>query len=139
MRKTKRKEKAMKTIELKTGSLEVPTTVDDWQLYSGVKGSSTAARAMTASLVRTIKAFGKIIKNRTGATLAVTKDEIIKALAEAFYDNLDKTMSKHGDQGAWDTEPRYVGKDAFLQGASLLLYGNKNTLRKGHGLDTGSF
>jgi hypothetical protein len=93
----------MKTIEVTTKSrgtltVNVPSTVDDWQLYHGVKGASQAASALTAALVRAMK--------------TLVKDGSADA-ESACWKLVYPVCNKHADTGAADTEPGYVAQGAL--------------------------
>ena len=130
----------MKTLTLPQGDLTgIPTTSAEWQLYCGVRGAGNAARGMTVALNRSIREFAKLIKARKGATISPTIKEIEKALADAYKAHLDKAENKYASQGAADSEPIFVGRHNLLRAASLVLYGDTDTLRDEHGFDTWSF
>lgn len=74
-------------------TLNLPTTAEEWELYSSKKGAANAARGMTAALKKAIQ--------------APTKDKAREIMRGA--------MNKFAEFGASDTEPRmcaerYLGK-----------------------------
>jgi hypothetical protein len=90
----------MKTLEITTKSrgtlkVEIPSNVDDWQLYHGVKGASQAASALTAALSRAMKAMLK------DGSLCADK---------AVCDIVCPVCSKFASQGASDSEPIHTAE-----------------------------
>ena len=127
----------MKTIKLKSGEMEIPSKVGEWELFSGMSGSSKAAQALTGAVSKGIRFIQKTLTERSGGPLAPSDEEIRKALTDA-YEIVSEVMSKHCNVGARDSEPRFVASNTLLRGASFVVYGNVGELRN-RGWDTWSF
>ena len=86
-----------------------PKTVSDWQLYSGMKGASEAARKLTSALKRTEKAVRKdlLAAERAGETDTAVAGSIMYKHYSAIFVPVQHT---YASQGAYDTEPRTVAK-----------------------------
>ncbi|MDO8055507.1 MAG: hypothetical protein Q6361_01480, partial [Candidatus Hermodarchaeota archaeon] len=118
----------MRTIKLRAGELSIPSTAREFELFTGEKGASQAARAISNRLGKAIRFMQKILTKRNGRTVSPSDGEILNALTVA-----DKMVSevryKHIVVGATDTEPRYHCSNTLLRGVSFILFGDANELR----------
>ena len=91
----------MKTITLPSGKeVRVPSTGDDWQLYTCSMACGNAARALTGALVKALR----VIDAHAAKGYAPTPRGAEKLMAEVIY----PVMDKYAKFGAADTEPRGV-------------------------------
>jgi len=74
--------------------VEIPTTADEWELYSSMKGAGLAAYRLTSALKK--------------ALVASKRDEAIKIMGDA--------LDKDSDYGASDTEPRAIAESCLTAG-----------------------
>lgn len=112
----------MKTITLPASGKEVrvPSTGEDWQLYSTSMACGTAARSLTAALVRVLK-----VLDRHATNGYIPTDEGARKL---YDEHLRPVMGKYSAYGACDTEPRGVAYGTMektvrtLTGRSVYFY-----------------
>lgn len=91
----------MKTLTLPSGkSVNVPSTGEDWQLYTYSMKCGNAARALTAALVKALR----IIDQHAAKGYAPTSRGAEKLMGDMIY----PVMNKYAEFGACDTEPRNV-------------------------------
>jgi len=96
----------MKTVTLPSGkNVNLPSTGDDWQLYTSTKGCGRAAAALTAAVVRVAKEIDKKASEGYRPTE--------KGAAHLYATVIEPVMAKHSNFGACDTEPRGVAYDAL--------------------------
>jgi len=85
--------------------MNMPTTANDWQLYTCSMNCGTAARSLTAALKRVIKKVEDMkmseIKKAGGLSRAITL---------ASMNILDPVMNKYAEYGASDSEPYSVAR-----------------------------
>ena len=89
--------------------MKFPTTASEWQLYSGMKGSANAARALTAALRKAA------IQARVRCAACTRVEGVRTVLSELYDKGIEPVMLKHSKVGAYDTEPRTVAKE-YLNG-----------------------
>jgi len=96
----------MKTVTLPSGkNVNLPSTGDEWQLYTCSKPCGRAAAALHAAVVRVAKEIDRM------ASKGYRPSE---AGAEKLYrDIVSPVMTKYSSFGASDTEPRGVAYDAI--------------------------
>ncbi len=87
--------------------VRIPTTGEDWELYTSSMACGRAARALTAALKRALLVVDKAIKAGTGHT-----DDGLETLMDQ---HLYPVMSTYSSYGAYDTEPRYHAIHALRQ------------------------
>jgi len=96
----------MKTITLPSGkSVSVPSTGDDWQLYTCSMACGRAAASLTAAVVRVAKEIDQMASKGYRPTEAGASHLMNKVIYPV--------MSKYSSFGASDTEPRGVAYDAI--------------------------
>ena len=96
----------MKTITLPSGkSVKVPSTGDDWQLYTCSMACGRAAASLTAAVVRAAKTIDEMASKGYRPTEA--------GASKLYQDVIYPVMSRYADFGASDTEPRGVAQDAL--------------------------
>ena len=84
--------------------IRVPTTPNDWQLFSEEPGAAGAARKMTAALKRSFRVLDDATKQ--GHTLD-------NALVYTCFEDLRIAAQALVNWGATDTEPRNVACNAM--------------------------
>lgn len=96
----------MKPVILPSGkSVNVPSSGDDWQLYTSSMACGRAAAALTGALVRVLTE----IDQHVSKGYAPTPDG-----AQHLYSTvIEPVMSKYAKFGAYDTEPRSVAYEAI--------------------------
>lgn len=96
----------MKTVVLPSGkSVSVPSTGDDWQLYTSSMACGRAAASLTAALVRVAKEIDAMAKKGYAPTPA--------GAYKLYNDIVEPAMNRNSEYGACDTEPRNVAYDAI--------------------------
>ena len=96
----------MKTVALPSGkTVNVPSTGDDWQLYTSSMACGRAAAALTAALVRVAKEIDRNVAKGYRPTEA--------GASELYRTVIEPVMSKYASFGAYDTEPRGVAYTAI--------------------------
>lgn len=100
----------------KVGALKMPTTAQEWQLFSDMPGVGVAARALTAALQKAATAISR--------GLAVLDDERSApgVVTRAYYRFVYPVMTKYARWGASDTEPRNVAQGWLEKYAESLGY-----------------
>ena len=103
----------MKTVALPSGkTVNVPSTGDDWQLYTSSMACGRAAAALTSALVRVLKTID------SNVALGYRPTE---AGAQNLYSTvIAPVMSRSASFGAYDTEPRGVAYTAIERGVKAL-------------------
>lgn len=81
---------------------DIPSTSDEWQLFTSTTSCWHAARPLTAAMKRALKRFERV----------APKEGPAKAFSAAYLEWLE-TAHKYSDAGAFDTEPRAVARDAI--------------------------
>jgi hypothetical protein len=81
---------------------DIPSTSDEWELFTSTMSCGHAARALTAAMKRALKRFERV----------APKEGPTKAFSAAYSEWLE-TAYKYSDVGASDTEPRWVAQDAI--------------------------
>lgn len=96
----------MKIVVLPSGkTISVPSSGEDWQLYTSSMACGRAANALTAALVRVAKEIDRMASKGYRPTAEG---------AETMYaSTIEPVMSKYSAFGALDTEPRNVAYDAI--------------------------
>lgn len=95
----------MRTITLSSGrTVEIPTTGNEWQLYTSSMACSGAAKALTSALVRALR---KLDWAKSAGPMAPV------AVYDIYREIVWPVMVKYRDYGATDTEPRGVAQDAL--------------------------
>lgn len=119
-------------MKFERGEIKLPSTADEWELYSQDLGSELVAREMTNALKQAIQYVEK--------NLGKTRDRelLAKVMREAYVKFLDPAEDKFSRYGASDSEPRFVGRNFLLRGASIVFWGEPGKLRE-DGWDTDSF
>jgi hypothetical protein len=117
----------------KGATVTIPSTGDDWELYTCTKKCGVAAKGMTAALKKAITAAKRAL-----AKPPYTQERITKALSEAYRAHLDPAENKYSNFGAADSEPIFQGKNALIRAISVFIYGDAGRLRE-DGFDTWSF
>jgi len=82
---------------------ELPTTANDWELFSDMAGTAAAAEALTEALKKAAATFKKAEPK--------TSKEAESVLGAAYCAELMPVMAKYCKFGACDTEPRAVAKE----------------------------
>lgn len=70
--------------------IRVPSSADDWELFTASMPCNKAANALTAALCKALAFVGKGM-----------------SVDEAMHKYMDPVMDKYADCGAADSEPRY--------------------------------
>lgn len=99
--------------------IRIPTTAQEWELYSG-RGSANAARALTAALKRSMRAFPKFLAEGHPVAEALGKACRCKG-------GFDEAQDKYASLGAADTEPRNHGHQALIDYAKAHLFGRTDS------------
>jgi hypothetical protein len=96
----------MKPLVLPSGkTVNVPSTADDWQLYTVSMACGRAALALTSALVRVLKDIDQHVTQGYAPT---------PEGAQMLYRTvIEPVMSRYAKCGAYDTEPRGVAYDAI--------------------------
>lgn len=96
----------MKTVALPSGkSIKVPSTGEDWQLYTSSMKCGRAAVALTCALLRVAKTIDRMALRGYAPTRTTAH--------QMYYSVIYPVMDKWSDFGACDTEPRNVAYDAI--------------------------
>ena len=97
---------------------QIPSTKEEWQLYSTMKGAGEAARKLTGALKRALNGFsreyGKTnhgMSNRGAGTL----------IGKLFEQHIRPVMNEYASYGASDTEPREAASQAIVDHAKRCL------------------
>ena len=90
----------MKTLTLSTCTVSVPTTADDWELYTSSMKCGNAARALTAATIRVIKTIDAYAQKGYAPTP--------EGASKLYREIIEPVMSRYSKFGAYDTEPRGV-------------------------------
>jgi len=94
----------METFKTKNGKeIQIPTTGDDWELYTSEPGHGKAARALTSALKSAFKRIEKAVFD--GKTVPEAVMEASTALS--------KVQSTYSENGAADSEPNGAKAEAF--------------------------
>lgn len=81
-------------------------TAESLELYTDEPlAAANAARAINAALRRAVLELDE--------TIPKDPKNYHRAVSEAFHKHIDPVLDKHGDAGAWDTEPRGHVVDAL--------------------------
>lgn len=103
----------METMKMKSGKeISIPTTGEDWQLYTYSMKCGTAARALTAALKKVLVE----IDANASKGYAPTSRGADALIGKHIY----PVMRKYSDFGAEDTEPRYVAYHTVEQAIERL-------------------
>tara|TARA_Y100000310_G_scaffold16010_1_gene16067 strand:+ start:76 stop:414 length:339 start_codon:yes stop_codon:yes gene_type:complete len=94
--------------------IDIPTTGNDWQLYTSSYSCGEAARKLTVALKKAMRFFNKGL----GGNQAVPN---LLGDAWRIVENVQREYSQYG---ATDTEPSYVGQQTLINYAKLKLYGH---------------
>jgi len=94
-------------------AIEIPSTGDEWQLFTGQKGCAAAARELAGAMKKCLRTF----------------DDLLAKHGEDYPDLVGESMrpfheaaSKHGDHGACDTEAHDVACGIWRTYASMRGY-----------------
>lgn len=112
----------------------IPSTPEDWQLYTVSMKCGAAARSLTAALKKAMTKFPKLYKSM-GGTLGTPwfhdrYDQNRKIANQASYEALKQAgfyeaRNKYAKYGAADSEPRHVVLNAMSRYASQLIMGEE--------------
>lgn len=104
----------MKTVVLpKTGkSVNIPATGLDWELFTSSMACGTAARALTAGLMRALREIDAKAAEGYGPT-AETLNKLYRA-------HIEPVMLRYSKYGACDSEPRNHALFALERGTLAL-------------------
>jgi hypothetical protein len=86
------------TLPLSGKVVRIPTTGQDWELYTSTMACGRAARALTAALKKALREVDKAAKLGLKPT-----EGGLERVMDKF---LSPVMSKYAAFGAYDTEPR---------------------------------
>ncbi len=107
--------------------VRIPTSASGLELYSRMKGVGAAAKEIVAQLKRDITRL-----QREGKAIALRYDDWVsddqpavkdmaKLIGTIYREGVYKTMGKHSDFGATDSEPRYHIQQALIDTAKHMM------------------
>lgn len=101
--------------------VDIPTTGDEWELYTCAMSCSKAAKSLTGALKKSLRLIDKYMTNRP----------VVHAVADAYYaeGGIYEKMCELSDFGASDTEPRAVASSCMNRYASIRIYGADSSER----------
>ena len=79
-------------------SVNIPSTGEEWELYTVSMGCSVAARALTGAMKRSLRKFD---------TLLTKYGEDYREIGPESMAPFYQAAEKYAKYGAYDTEPRY--------------------------------
>ena len=90
---------------------DIPSTADEWELFTSTMSCGHAARALTAALKRALKTFEQV----------APKEGPLKA-SRAAYSIWEGVSEKYANFGSMDTEPRWHARDAIRRFGAVCGY-----------------
>ncbi len=105
----------MKTIKLMSvnRTFRIPETAYEWELYTTVGGSDTAAEKLTTALATIIQ----VLDVQASEGFTPTR----KAIGKMMATSMEPLFDEYANQGASDTEPRYNAEHALLSAVRIML------------------